>query len=127
MNFGLYLKEKGVSSSTALNDYICHTYEYFSSLKGIDKERLRDIMLIDRISTNSSDIIPSCLKREDKRLSVIKAKLKKELSHKGTISVGILYSTNEIIYCTYERKHPINGVYDTKAIPLSFFTNKDEI
>ncbi len=125
LTLGLYLIEKGAPPSVSLIDYIGYVFEFFSSLKSVDKDILRDTMLIDRIATNNSDIIPPCLKVKDERLSVIKAKLKKELSHKGALSVGILYSTNEIIYCTYQKKHPITGAFEYNILTIDSVLNAE--
>lgn len=126
-SFAMYLNSNNIAQSIPLVDYIGHVFSYFSSQKGVDAAVLRDVMLTDRIATNNSDIIPLCLKIKDARLAVIKAKLKKQLCHKGAISVGILYTTNEVIYSVYEKKHPITGAFECKCLPLeNFFDNEDD-
>lgn len=113
--FGEFLISKGETGSIPLDRYVCLAYEYFSLLRGVDKMKLRDLMLLDRISTNNSDVIPSCLKIADDRLG----KLKRHLADgKGKVqSVGILYSEDAVVYCDYsEKKNPVTGQWKIKYI-----------
>lgn len=109
--FGEHLKNIGQTGSIPLDRYVCLVYEYFSSFRGVDKMRLRDLMILDRISTNNSDVIPSCLKVPDDRLK----KLRRQVV--GHSSVAILYSENAVVYCDYsEEKNPVTGQWDIKRI-----------
>lgn len=109
--FGEHLKNIGQTGSIPLDRYVCLVYEYFSSFRGVDKMRLRDLMILDRISTNNSDVIPSCLKVPDDRLK----KLRRQVV--GRSSVAILYSENAVVYCDYsEEKNPVTGQWDIKRI-----------
>ncbi len=119
LGFGEFLINKGEKGSIPLDKYTCLAYEYFSLIRGVDKTRLRDMMLLDRFSTNNSDILPACLKVKDDKLS----KLKKYLSEtvplkKGTVrSVGILYSENTAVYCDYEKeKDPVTSQWKINFI-----------
>ena len=115
--FGEFLISKGEKSSIPLDKYVCLVFEYFSQVRGVDKTKLRDLMLLDRISTNNSDIIPSCLRVKDDRLS----KLKRLLNDgKGKVqSVAILYSENTAVYCDYsESKNPVTGQWNIKKIDI---------
>ena len=69
------------------------------------------MMILDRISTNNSDVIPSCLKVPDERLKMLKSKVGKRCT------VAILYSENSAVYCDYdEEKNPITGQWKIKTI-----------
>lgn len=106
--FGEHLLNIGEKGSIPLDKYTCLAFDYFSNIKGVDKTVLRDLMLLDRISTNNSDVLPSCLKVKDGRLS----KLKGELSGLGVKhkSVAILYSVNTAVYCDYsEERNPVTS------------------
>ena len=109
--FGQWLDSLGERGSIPLDKYVCLAYEYFSLLRGVDKIKLRDLMLLDRISTNNSDIIPSCLKVPDERLKKLR-----RLAGKHS-SVAILYSENVAVYCDYdEEKNPVTGQWEIKRI-----------
>ena len=116
IGFGEYLKSKGENGSIPLDKYVCLAYEYFSTIRGVDKIRLRDLMILDRISTNNSDIIPSALRVDDDRLK----KLRHALNEKGKVkSVAILYSEKKAVYCDYsQKKNPITGQWDISYIDL---------
>ena len=113
--FGEFLISKSQTGSIPLDKYTCFAYEYFSLIRGVDKMRLRDLMLLDRISTNNSDVIPSCLKVADCRLG----KLKKMIADGSVKSVAILYSENIAIYCDYsENRNPVTGQWNIKKIDV---------
>ena len=118
LGFGEFIIEKGESSSIPLDKYVCLAYEYFSMVKGVDKIKLRDIMLLDRISTNNSDIIPKCLRVDDERLRKLKRLV---ASEKGKVkSVAILYSENIAVYCDYsESRNPVTGQWEIKKIDIN--------
>ena len=110
---GEHLKKEGHKGSIPLDKYVNIMYMYFSSLEGVDSEILRDKMIYDRLSTNSSDVIPEKLKRYDPRLK----KIKRELNdlhppkHGAVRSVAVLYGRGSVIYCDYDKKHPVTGRY----------------
>lgn len=109
--FGEYLKLRGEEGSIPLDKYVCLAYEYFSALRGADKKRLRDLMILDRISTNNSDVIPSCLKVKDDRLRKLRA------FAGNRSSVAILYSENIAVYCDYsQKKNPVTGQWEIKKL-----------
>ncbi len=117
LGFGEHLTAKGEKGSIPLDKYVCLAYEYFSTIKGVDKIRLRDLMVLDRITTNNSDIIPKCLKVDDDRLKKLKHFI---TSEKGKIkSVVILYSENRAVYCDYsQKKNPVTGQWDIKKLEV---------
>lgn len=109
--FGEYLRLKGEKGSIPLDKYVCLAYEYFATLRGVDKTRLRDLMILDRISTNNSDVIPACLKVQDDRLKKLRRLVGKHCS------VAILYSENVAVYCDYEKpKNPVTGQWEINRI-----------
>ena len=97
---------------------MCLAYEYFSAIKGVDKMKLRDMMILDRISTNNSDVIPSCLKVPDNRLRTLRRKVGKHCS------IAILYSENVAVYCDYdEEKNLVTGQWEIKRIDEILYGN----
>ena len=68
-------------------------------------------MLLDRISTNNSDVIPACLKIADDRLR----KLRRMVGKRS--SVAIIYSENIAVYCDYtNEKNPGTAQWDIRKI-----------
>ncbi len=121
LGFGEFLIARGEEGSIPLDRYTCLAYEYFSEIRGADKIKLRDLMLLDRLSTNSSDILPACLKIKDERLKKLKMHLSRAVPvKKGAVrSVGILYSENKAVYCDYsEEKDPVSSQWKIKYYDL---------
>lgn len=123
LGMGEFLIRKGEKGSIPLDKYTCLAYEYFSLIRGVDKRKLRDLMLLDRLSVNNSDILPSCLKVRDDRLR----KMKQQLSEvrplkKGEVrSVAILYSENAAVYCDYDgEKDPVTAQWEIKRFDIDF-------
>jgi radical SAM superfamily enzyme YgiQ (UPF0313 family) len=113
LGFGEFLIDKGEKGSIPLDKYVCLAYEYLSVIRGVDKIRLRDLMLLDRISTNNSDVIPACLKVPDNRLRKLKGMVGKRCT------VAILYSENVAVYCDYtEGKNPVTGQWNVRKIDV---------
>lgn len=108
-----FLLEKGEKGSIPLDKYTNLAFELFSSLEGVDRAVLRDKMLLDRITTNNSDVIPEALKVEDKKLSKAKkAFIKLYPPKKGEKrTVAILYTENKAVLVRYENKNPVSGEY----------------
>ena len=114
LGFGEFLENKGERGSIPLDKYVCLAYEFFSLIRGADKIKLRDLMILDRISTNNSDVIPGCLKVKDDRL--------KRLRHLAGkhCSVVILYSEDVAVYCDYsEEKNPVTGQWEIKKLAVT--------
>ncbi len=119
LGMGEFLISRGEKGSIPLDKYTCLAYEYFSLIRGVDNIRLRDLMLLDRLSTNNSDILPACLKVKDDRLRKLKLYLNETAPlKKGAVrSVGILYSENTAVYCDYQKeKDPVTSQWEIKYI-----------
>ena len=111
LGFAEHLRNMGETGSIPLDKYVCLAYEYFSLIRGVDKMKLRDLMILDRISTNNSDVIPACLKVPDEGLKRLRRQVGKHCS------VAILYSENLAVYCDYEeKKNPVTGQWEIKRI-----------
>jgi hypothetical protein len=109
--FGQWLSLRSEKGSIPLDKYICLAYEYFSGIDGVDKIKLRELMILDRISTNNSDVIPACLKVPDERLKKLRRIAGK------SCSVAILYSENTAVYCDYnEKRNPVTGQWEIKRL-----------
>lgn len=108
-----FLLEKGEKGGIPLDKYKNLAFEFFSSLEGVEKAVLRDKMLLDRITTNNSDVIPEALKIKDGNLSRVKKEFAKLYSPKKgeKRTVAILYTENKAVLVRYENKNPVSGEY----------------
>ncbi len=119
-SFALYLEEKGEKGSIPLDKYNCLVFDFLSSLCGVDKKVLRDIMLYDRVSTNNSGVIPESLKVADPMLKKAAEKVMENFPTEKGIdrTVAILYTENKIIWCDYKERDRVSGRYKVENIPL---------
>lgn len=105
-------------SERTLDSYTNSFYDYYKTK--CDGAKLRDIMIIDRLSTNSSGIIPSALRIYDSELKYIKIKLDSNPETRQNIgvkrSIAILYSLKKEIYVDYVNPDKILGKYEVHII-----------
>lgn len=105
--FGAVTSEK---TNIPLDDYLTFVYNFFS--EKTDSAVLRDRMVCDRLASNSSGVLPECLKVSDKELKKVKKYVNEHLRRgKGKISVAILYTEQKIVYCDYSEYDRITENY----------------
>lgn len=113
MKTGDFFVAKGEKVSIPLDKYTNLAFEFFSSLDSVEKAVLRDKMLLDRITTNNSGVIPEALKVKDAALSKVKKRFNilypPKKGEKRT--VAILYTENKAALVRYESKNPVSGEY----------------
>ena len=101
-----------------LDDYLTLVYNFLS--EKYDKAVIRDCMVCDRISSNSSGVLPVCLKIEDARMKRIKKHICEDIVRgNGKVSVAILYTENKIVYCDYKNRDRITGNYTLSFMELN--------
>ena len=110
--FGEFAANVG-TRKISLDDYTALVFAYFRKQRGIDRTVLRDVMVCDRLATNSSGNLPTILRIDD---PAIKAAIKKLAAvappHHGVKrSYALLYSEHCLVYVDYHHKNPISGEY----------------
>ncbi len=95
-------------------------YAAFSTLRGVEGERLRDLMLWDYLAWNSSRHLPPVLQRQDARYKKAKAYLAALYpQEKGERrSVALLSSEPTLLFCRYTEKDSVTGLYPVIALPI---------
>lgn len=102
-----------IKNNQPLNDYVNLIYNLFSGK--VDSELLRDIMICDFLSVNSSGHLPSSLYRFDKRLSKIRAEFN---GKKG--NAMLYYGKERAVIADYEATpHPVSHRYTLKFITIN--------
>lgn len=90
-------------------------FSYFAALPNVDVRVLRDKMVCDRLSTNSSGVLPEVLRVPDKNLKTCRAALFNNPATRAPAhtkrSVAILYSENRLVYADYIAPDPVTGEY----------------
>lgn len=107
-------EEIGNESAVPLDVFTEKCFGFFLSLPGVDKMRLRDEMITDRIATNASAIIPKCLQVKDSNLKDIRHRINEEYPpEKGGIrTMAILYSSGQVIFSDHLNKDRVSGEYE---------------
>ena len=106
-SFGEFTADK---KNIPLDEYLGLVYNFFGSKT--DNVKLRDALVCDRLSSNSSGVLPEILKIRDDRLRRIKKYLSENMQIKGKVGCAILYSENRVVYCDYKKKNPVTGNYE---------------
>ncbi len=115
--------EKRDMTRISLDAYTELLFSCFSCREGVVAERLRDVMISDRLSANPSGQLPVCLRQ----LPEMTKKLKKlaETDSRFARSVGVqrgaacLSDGHTLAYADHTRRNPVTGGYT-----LRFFEEK---
>lgn len=126
---GVAASKAGVRWNVSLDEYTAVLQEYCASLRHIEEELLRDTLIRDRLSTNSTGRLPPCLHKQDAQM----AKVMKYLSanpetapRKGVRrGVALLYAANTICWADYtaKAKNSVTGRWQLNEIPLDTVLN----
>ncbi len=110
--FGEHLDKKAARIS--LDDYIAEVFNYFGSKSGVERAVLRDKMVCDYLSTNSSGKLPRALRVEDPALG----RIKRRLGPGPRRGIAILYSEPFAVYADYGEKNPVTGEFPLTKIEI---------
>lgn len=108
--------------SCSLDEYSRHFYDYWCSKPNVDKAKLRDHMVCDRIATVKNALIPDFLKIKDANLKKIRnyinslPEYKRDSNTKRVFS--ILYSQNKVVFSDYTERDPVTGEYELKYVEM---------
>ena len=105
-----------LSPRATLEDEMTLVYRFFEE-RGTDTEALRDAMLLDFISTNSSRLMPKVLRREYERQGRIKEALCSLYpSKKGVRRAIVFLSGGRVAFADYEKKEELTAEYPVKIL-----------
>lgn len=113
-SFGEFTADK---KNIPLDEYLGLVYNFFGSKT--DNVKLRDALVCDRLSSNSSGVLPEILKIKDDRLKRIKKHLSENLQIKGKVGCAILCGENKVVYCDYKKKNPVTGNYELSYMEIT--------
>lgn len=117
----LKLAESGEDlSRVSLDAYTEHLYAYFVQLSGVDKDRLRDEMVCDRLSANPGGLLPDCLQYRRERVKQLKrlADTDERFARPAGVRRGAacLSGGEVLVYADQTDRDPVTGLY-----PLRYF------
>ena len=120
--FGTYA-DKNAAHASSLEGYMELLYRFFIGKDGVEGAVLRDQMVCDRLSTNSSGYLPKFLRIEDAALRHVRMVLEREEQTKKPEgvkrAVAILYAQKCAVYVDYSCADPVTGEYELKQCPAS--------
>ena len=116
---GLYLENKDAKTLDRLTYEI---FSFFSTEAGVNKEKLRDMLALDRLSTNRMGALPELLKVKTPVIKNTLNRLEKDdvTKRKPNIkrAATVLTTTSEFIYVDYDECDPVTGQYKVNRIKL---------
>ena len=134
---GEYCGKTGLQSPS-LDSYTAAMLEYFGTLQGVDKAKLRDRMAKDRIVTDRTGKLYHCLHIADERMKYIRIALnnvdmgifenQREKAKQGKIGFAILYTdgAEQVVLADYTKIDKVTAQYPHRIMPLEMFMPKAE-
>ncbi len=114
MNFSTYLSKKQLPKT--LDQLTLEIYTYFSGFKQISKNELRDVLVMDRLSTNRMGTIPEFLKIHSPLTKQLLNELEKNEKTKKTKNtkraLSLLSSMDKYVYVDYTEPNPVTKEYE---------------
>lgn len=118
----LTLFMSGVSEKASLDEFTKAVYEYFSSFDEINRDLLRDKIVIDRLASIRMGCIPSFLKKTCSELKRIMISLDENQETRRKLGIkrkaAALCSENRIVYVDYDIADPITGRYEVNFVDM---------
>ncbi len=113
LKFGL---ESNWLAGESLDDFTEKTFNFFA--KYVDKVYLRDIMVVERLSTNSSGKLPKILWRDTMGKYLLMLDKIPYLAREKSVkrAVAFLQSSRELIWVDYKKENFIDGRYIVNRI-----------
>ncbi len=112
--FGAAAKAHG-TAKIPLDEYTALLYDWCAALPGVDAALLRDALVCDRLTTNSSGRLPHCLHVADPMLGKVVRMLAADPETAPLPGVkrgvAILYGAKKAAFVDYTQKNPVTGRY----------------
>ncbi len=119
---GEYTSNFDFGERISLDGYTEFLKDFLGCLPGISGEVLRDMLVVDRLSTNKSGRLPEALRINDKRLKQAVIAINQNFSLEKGIkrSVALLYSEQNVVYVDYinDKEDPKASGYKLNKIPF---------
>lgn len=116
------------ATGTPLDTYTEAFYLFARQLEGVEAERLRGKMIRDRLRTDNTGSLPTCLKREDPRYQEVAKKLSRLWAGRKQafryFGFALTYENPEgplVLLADYRQRDPVTGHYLLESIPYGHF------
>ena len=112
--------------NNTLDDFTEALYNYLLKIDGVDRLALRDMLALDRLSTNKMGVLPEFLKVHSLLIKKMLNELEKEKETRREKNVKraatILLSRPAFVYVDYKNLHKVEKSYKVHEINI----NSDE-
>ena len=121
---GIAMHKAGVPWNISLDDYTQALQEYCVSLHNVNEETLRDTLVRDRLSTNTTGRLPPCLYIQDAQMAKVLKCLRLNpatVPQKGVRrGVALLYGAKSVCFVDYDsaQRNPVTGSFVLHEMPL---------
>ncbi|MBR5266132.1 MAG: DUF4080 domain-containing protein, partial [Clostridia bacterium] len=109
-------KSINYESRCHLDDFTALIYDLFREYG----EEIRDVLVLDRLESNNTGVLPECLKVYDKALG--KAKKQVDMLYPRPANTvrgyGLLYGCGSIAFCDYTAPDKVSGRYNARVVEV---------
>lgn len=123
MNFARFLDENSNVIHKTLDDLTKSIFEYFSDFKEINKNKLRDEIVKDRLSTNKNGEVPEFLKIHSpytKKILLNLEKNKKTRKPSGIKrAISLMSTEKKAVYVDYINQNPVTKQFELCEIDIN--------
>lgn len=108
-------------STMGLDDYTAFIQNKAEKLPFVEKETLRDVLCIDRLESNGTGKLPSCLQRKDPNIKKYRQVLKEKFPTKQgeKRGIAILYGQDSVAWVDYgQAAHAVTARRAATILPL---------
>ncbi|MDR2569480.1 MAG: B12-binding domain-containing radical SAM protein [Oscillospiraceae bacterium] len=103
---------------TQLENYAALIYEFFTTLPGIEVNKLKDHMIYDWLSMVKGNNAPEIMKNNDNRRKHVVKEAEKALGHKMRREEYAILSSDKGIFVNRNNRNPVTGLYEVHIFPL---------
>ena len=122
MDFSGHLAKNGKIKDRTLDELTFEIYNYFSKKEKINENKLRDALVMDRLSTNNTGAIPDFLKIHSPKIKRVLHMLEtnpEKRRQKGIKrAISLLSSQNVAVYVDYINQNPVTKRYELYQIDI---------
>ncbi len=111
---GLASRRRGLAGhGVPLDTYTEFLFRELSGWPGVDRDRLRDALVRDRLASNATGRLPACLQVTDPSLGCAVRRLAQECPPMPGVrrGVALLYGARQVVFVDYIQKNAVTGRY----------------
>ncbi|NLX83030.1 MAG: DUF4080 domain-containing protein [Clostridiales bacterium] len=127
LKLGAAIKAASPDASLPLDELCNLVYDCLLEALPGQEARIRDLMLIDRLASTKTTVLPARLKQKDARFHAVKRALTQRYPRpENTVrAIAFLYAGEEdrVIWCDYQGQNPVTKLYEIENKQVSLILN----